>query len=191
VCMCARARFALAYKIMRQRLKALLCLFLSSFFMRACARACVSNWARELNRQSSTRELKRGPQIGTVRLFAIFSLHRTKRVDFPPTSRLALSPARAALRWRCGRRPTPRIFLSSDPPEPHAHAAKRSDVDYTPLHSKVRCLFARQLKADAEELEAAAREGRQPRGLSIAAKFAPSEGGQYSRSLKADKQTLR
>jgi hypothetical protein len=52
-------------------------------------------------------------------------------------------------------------------------------------------LFARQLKADAEELEAAAREGRQPRGLSLAAKFAPSEGGQYSRSLKADKQICR
>ena len=68
---------------------------------------------------------------------------------------------------------------------------KRADVDYTPLHSKVRCLFARQLKADAEELEAAAREGRQPRGLSLAAKFAPSEGGQYSRSLKADKQICR
>ena len=51
---------------------------------------------------------------------------------------------------------------------------KRAEVDYTPLHSKVWCLFARQLKADAEELEAAAREGRQPRGLSLAAKFAPS-----------------
>ena len=68
---------------------------------------------------------------------------------------------------------------------------KRAEVDYTPLHSKVWCLFARQLKADAEELEAAAREGRQPRGLSLAAKFAPSEGGQYSRSLKADKQICR
>jgi hypothetical protein len=56
---------------------------------------------------------------------------------------------------------------------------KRADVDYTPLHSKVRLtrLFACQFKADAEELEAAAREGRQPRGLSLAAKFAPSEGG--------------
>ena len=35
-------------------------------------------------------------------------------------------------------------------------------------------MFARQLKADAEELEAAAREGRQPRGLSLAAKFGVS-----------------
>jgi hypothetical protein len=68
---------------------------------------------------------------------------------------------------------------------------KRSGVDYTPLHSKVWCLFARQLKADAEELEAATREGRQPRGLSLAAKFAPSEGGQYSKSLKADKEICR
>ena len=33
--------------------------------------------------------------------------------------------------------------------------------------------------------------GRQPRGLSLAAKFAPSEGGQYSRSLKADKEICR
>ena len=68
---------------------------------------------------------------------------------------------------------------------------KCADVDYTPLHSKVWCLFARQLKADAEELEAATREGRQPRGLSLAAKFAPSEGGQYSKSLKADKEICR
>ena len=68
---------------------------------------------------------------------------------------------------------------------------KRSGVDYTPLHSKVWCLFARQLKTDAEELEAAKRGGRQPHGLSLAAKFAPSEGGQFSRSLKADKEICR
>ena len=52
-------------------------------------------------------------------------------------------------------------------------------------------LFARQLKADAEELEAAKRAGRTPTGLSLAAKFAPSEGGQHSRSLKADKEICR
>jgi len=68
---------------------------------------------------------------------------------------------------------------------------KRTNIDYTPLHNKVWCLFARQLKADAEELEAATREGHQPRGLSLAAKFALSEGGQYSRSLKADKEICR
>jgi len=68
---------------------------------------------------------------------------------------------------------------------------KRADVDYTPLHRKVWCLFAHQLKADAEELEAARASGRQPSGLSLAAKFAPSEGGQYSRSLNADKEICR
>ena len=35
------------------------------------------------------------------------------------------------------------------------------------------------------------RRGRTPTGLSLAAKFAPSEGGQHSRSLKADKEICR
>ena len=68
---------------------------------------------------------------------------------------------------------------------------KRVNVDYSPLRSKVFSLFARQIKADAEELEAAAREGRTPKGLSLAAKFAPSEGGQHSRSFNADKEICR
>lgn len=59
------------------------------------------------------------------------------------------------------------------------------------MRRKVFSLFARQLKADAEELEAAKRAGRTPTGLSLAAKFAPSEGGQHSRSLKADKEICR
>ena len=52
----------------------------------------------------------------------------------------------------------------------------RADIDYSSLRRKVFSLFARQLKADAEELEAAKRAGRTPTGLSLAAKFAPSEG---------------
>ena len=68
---------------------------------------------------------------------------------------------------------------------------KRADIDYSSLRRKVFSLFARQLKADAEELEAAKRAGRTPTGLSLAAKFAPSEGGQHSRSLKADKEICR
>ena len=63
---------------------------------------------------------------------------------------------------------------------------KRADIDYSSLRRKVFSLFARQLKADAEELEAAKRAGRTPTGLSLAAKFAPSEGGQHSRSLILD-----
>ena len=68
---------------------------------------------------------------------------------------------------------------------------KRADIDYSPLRRKVFGLFARQLQADAEELEAAKRAARTPTGLSLAAKFAPSEGGQHSRSLKADKEICR
>ena len=67
----------------------------------------------------------------------------------------------------------------------------RADIDYSSLRRKVFSLFGRQLKADAEELEAAKRAGRTPTGLSLAAKFAPSEGGQHSRSLKADKEICR
>jgi hypothetical protein len=51
-------------------------------------------------------------------------------------------------------------------------------------------MFARQLKADEEELAAATRQGRSPK-LSLAAKYAPSQGGQHSRVLKADKEIYK
>ena len=56
---------------------------------------------------------------------------------------------------------------------------KHGNVDYAPLRHKVWNMFARQLKADEEELAAATRQGRSPK-LSLAAKYAPSQGGQHS-----------
>ena len=47
-------------------------------------------------------------------------------------------------------------------------------------------MFARQLKADKEELAAATCQVRSPTH-SLAAKHAPFQGGQHSRVLKADK----
>ena len=67
---------------------------------------------------------------------------------------------------------------------------KHGNVDYAPLRHKVWSMFARQLKADEEELAAAARQGRSPK-LSLAAKYAPSQGGQHSRVLKADKEIYK
>ena len=67
---------------------------------------------------------------------------------------------------------------------------KHSNVDYAPLRHKVWNMFARQLKADEEELAAATRQGRSPK-LSLAAKYAPSQGGQHSRVLKADKEIYK
>jgi hypothetical protein len=64
------------------------------------------------------------------------------------------------------------------------------NVDYAPLRHKVWNMFARQLKADEEELAAAKRQGRSPK-LSLAAKYAPSQGGQHSRVLKADKEIYK
>jgi hypothetical protein len=57
---------------------------------------------------------------------------------------------------------------------------------YAPLRHKVWSMFARQLKADKEELAAATFQGRSPK-LSLEAKHAHSKGGQHSRVLKADK----
>lgn len=62
-----------------------------------------------------------------------------------------------------------------------------ANVDYSALQQRVWALFARQLQADWSEVEAARTEGRAPRALSLCAKFAPSEGGEHSRVLGADK----
>jgi Mg-chelatase subunit ChlD len=67
---------------------------------------------------------------------------------------------------------------------------KHGNVDYAPLRHKVWNMFACQLKADEEELAAATRQGRSPK-LSLAAKYAPSQGGQHSRVLKADKEIYK
>jgi hypothetical protein len=60
------------------------------------------------------------------------------------------------------------------------------NVDYAHLRHKVWNMFARQFKADKEELAAATCQERSPK-LSLAAKHAPSQGGQHSRVLNADK----
>ena len=60
------------------------------------------------------------------------------------------------------------------------------NLDYAPLRHEVWNMFARQLKADKEELAAATFQGRIPK-LSLEAKHAHSKGGQHSRVLKADK----
>jgi hypothetical protein len=52
-------------------------------------------------------------------------------------------------------------------------------------------MFAGQLKSDTEELDAATQEARAPRNLSLAAKFAPSEGSHFSKLLGADKEISR
>ncbi len=65
------------------------------------------------------------------------------------------------------------------------------NVDYAPLCHKVWNMFARQLKADKEELAAATCQGRSPR-LSLAANVTcnlPRRAGQHSRVLKADKDS--
>ena len=60
-------------------------------------------------------------------------------------------------------------------------------VDYSPLHAEVWALFAQQLQADAAELRLARAESRAPQ-LSLCAKYAPSEGGKYSKALRADRK---
>jgi hypothetical protein len=65
------------------------------------------------------------------------------------------------------------------------------NVDYAPLCHKVWNMFARQLKADKEELATATCQGRSPR-LSLAANVTcnlPRRAGQHSRVLKADKDS--
>ena len=66
----------------------------------------------------------------------------------------------------------------------------QAGVDYAPLRSKVWGEFARQLQADSDELDAAAREKRHP-NLSLAAKFAPTEGCFHSKKLHADKEICK
>jgi hypothetical protein len=53
------------------------------------------------------------------------------------------------------------------------------------MHAKVWSLFADQLGSDLLELETALEEGRTPE-ISLCAKYAPSEGGQHSKALRAD-----
>lgn len=67
------------------------------------------------------------------------------------------------------------------------HHRGDANVDYSGLQQRVWTLFARQLEADWSEVKAARTEGRAPRTLSLCAKFAPSEGGEHSRVLGADK----
>ena len=60
-----------------------------------------------------------------------------------------------------------------------------------PLQHKVWSMFASQLTSDMKELEEATQQGRPPRSMSLAAKFAPSEGGQHSKVLGADKEICK
>jgi hypothetical protein len=62
-----------------------------------------------------------------------------------------------------------------------------TDVDYSPLHAEVWSLFAQQLDSDWTELQRARAENRTPQ-LSLCAKYAPSEGGQHSKAMQADKK---
>jgi len=66
----------------------------------------------------------------------------------------------------------------------------RDGVDYAPLSARVWAVYAAQIQADEAELTAAQLERRAPK-LSLAAKFAPSEGGQYSRALNADREICK
>ena len=63
-------------------------------------------------------------------------------------------------------------------------------VDYGPLAARVWAAYAAQIEADAAELKAAEHDRRAPK-LSLAAKFAPSEGGHHSRALKADREICK
>ena len=66
----------------------------------------------------------------------------------------------------------------------------RDGIDYAPLSARVWAVYAAQIQADAAELTAAQLERRAPK-LSLAAKFAPSERGQHSRALKADREICK
>ena len=66
----------------------------------------------------------------------------------------------------------------------------RDGIDYAPLSARVWAVYAAQIQADAAELTAAQLERRAPK-LSLAAKFAPSEGGQHSRALNADREICK
>ena len=66
----------------------------------------------------------------------------------------------------------------------------RDGVDYGPLAARVWAAYAAQIEADAAELKAAEHDRRAPK-LSLAAKFAPSEGGHHSRALKADREICK
>jgi hypothetical protein len=61
---------------------------------------------------------------------------------------------------------------------------------YDEMHAKVWSLFADQLGSDLLELETALEESRTPR-ISLCAKYAPSEGGQHSKVLRADKEICK
>jgi hypothetical protein len=62
-----------------------------------------------------------------------------------------------------------------------------SECAEAPLHAAVWALFAQQLQADTAELASAQAEGRVPK-ISLCAKYAPSEGGAYSKALRADRR---
>ena len=66
----------------------------------------------------------------------------------------------------------------------------RDGIDYAPLSARVWAVYAAQIQADAAELTAAQLERRAPK-LSLAAKFAPSERGQHSRALNADREICK
>jgi hypothetical protein len=64
------------------------------------------------------------------------------------------------------------------------------DDVYGEMHAKVWSLFADQLGSDLLELETALEESRTPK-ISLCAKYAPSEGGQHSKALRADKEICK
>jgi hypothetical protein len=61
---------------------------------------------------------------------------------------------------------------------------------YGEMHAKVWSLFTDQLGSDLLELETALEESRTTKIL-LCAKYAPSEGGQHSKDLRADKEICK
>jgi hypothetical protein len=68
--------------------------------------------------------------------------------------------------------------------------ARDDGDDYSGMRARVWSLFADQLGSDLLELETALEEGRTPQ-ISLCAKYAPSEGGQHSKTLHADKEICK
>ena len=68
--------------------------------------------------------------------------------------------------------------------------ARDDGDDYSGMRARVWSLFADQLGSDLLELETALEEGRTPQ-ISLCAKYAPSEGGQHSKALRADKEICK
>lgn len=67
---------------------------------------------------------------------------------------------------------------------------RNEGTSYDDLKNRVFGIFANQLMLDKEELENARKEDRTPR-ISLCAKYCPSEGGHYSRTISADKEICK